>query len=90
MILLPISRLTPLIVVGLGATTLAFASSAISSTSLAPGDGALAEPVIAISSRPTAKPSASIGGPSFECPRLRRKLWLEGEGWVVRRVSACP
>ena len=23
------------------------------------------------------------------CSRPRRRLWLEGEGWVVRRVSAC-
>jgi hypothetical protein len=23
------------------------------------------------------------------CPRARRKLWIDGEGWVVRRVAAC-
>jgi hypothetical protein len=23
------------------------------------------------------------------CDRPRRRLWVEGEGWVVRRVSAC-
>ncbi len=23
------------------------------------------------------------------CNRPRRRLWVEGEGWVVRRVSAC-
>ena len=23
------------------------------------------------------------------CDRVRRRLWVEGEGWVVRRVSAC-
>lgn len=23
------------------------------------------------------------------CGKSRRKLWLEGEGWVVRRVYAC-
>ena len=23
------------------------------------------------------------------CSRPRRRLWVEGEGWVVRRVSAC-
>jgi hypothetical protein len=23
------------------------------------------------------------------CARPRRRLWVEGEGWVVRRVSAC-
>ena len=23
------------------------------------------------------------------CSRPRRRLWVEGEGWIVRRVSAC-
>lgn len=23
------------------------------------------------------------------CNRPRRRLWVEGEGWVVRRISAC-
>jgi hypothetical protein len=23
------------------------------------------------------------------CPRTRRKLWVESEGWVVRRVAVC-
>ena len=23
------------------------------------------------------------------CTRARRKLWVEGEGWVVRRVTTC-
>ena len=23
------------------------------------------------------------------CDRARRRLWVEGEGWVVRRVSTC-
>ena len=23
------------------------------------------------------------------CPRVRRKLWVEGEGWIVRTVSRC-
>ena len=23
------------------------------------------------------------------CDRPRRRLWIEGEGWVVRRVSTC-
>lgn len=28
------------------------------------------------------------GGPG--CQRLRRKLWVDGEGWIVRRVTLCP
>jgi hypothetical protein len=23
------------------------------------------------------------------CSRVRRKLWVEGDGWIVRRVSLC-
>jgi hypothetical protein len=23
------------------------------------------------------------------CPRIRRRLWVEGEGWIVRRVALC-
>lgn len=23
------------------------------------------------------------------CSRARRRLWIEGEGWVVRRVTTC-
>ena len=23
------------------------------------------------------------------CPKARKKLWVEGEGWVVRRVAIC-
>jgi hypothetical protein len=23
------------------------------------------------------------------CQKTRRKLWLEGEGWIVRRVTIC-
>lgn len=27
--------------------------------------------------------------PAPICSRTRRKLWVEGEGWIVRRVYAC-
>ena len=23
------------------------------------------------------------------CSRVRRKLWVEGEGWIVRRIAVC-
>ena len=23
------------------------------------------------------------------CSRTRRRLWIEGEGWVVRRITTC-
>lgn len=27
--------------------------------------------------------------PQQACGRARRRLWLEGEGWVVRKVPTC-
>lgn len=26
---------------------------------------------------------------SANCSKLRRRLWIEGEGWIVRRVTIC-
>lgn len=23
------------------------------------------------------------------CSRIRRRLWVEGEGWIVRRITTC-
>jgi hypothetical protein len=31
------------------------------------------------------KPAEGAG-----CLRSRRKLWVDGEGWIVRRVTLCP
>ena len=28
-------------------------------------------------------------GRAGRCQQVRRKLWLDGEGWVVRRVPLC-
>ena len=37
--------------------------------------------------------TSSLSKPAGEeepaCSRPRRRLWVEGEGWVVRRISAC-
>ncbi|MDR7039385.1 MULTISPECIES: hypothetical protein [Methylobacterium] len=27
--------------------------------------------------------------PAANCTRSRRKLWQEGEGWIVRTITAC-
>jgi uncharacterized membrane protein len=29
------------------------------------------------------------GDDDAACTRARRRLWVEGEGWVVRRVTTC-
>jgi hypothetical protein len=35
--------------------------------------------------------TSSVQSPSTEpgCLRPRKRLWVEGEGWVVRRVTVC-
>jgi hypothetical protein len=28
-------------------------------------------------------------GETANCSRSRRRLWVEGEGWIVRRITTC-
>jgi hypothetical protein len=44
---------------------------------------AQAEPAV------TGSVSKAPGDEQPGCDRARRRLWIEGEGWVVRRVSTC-
>ena len=37
----------------------------------------------------TVVPRKLAGEPAGECQRIRRKFWLEDQGWVVRTVSRC-
>ena len=37
----------------------------------------------------TVVPRKLAGEPAGECQRIRRKFWLEDQGWVVRAVSRC-
>ncbi|HEX2555985.1 MAG TPA: hypothetical protein VHL98_19990 [Microvirga sp.] len=32
---------------------------------------------------------AAVEADAPACPRVRRKLWVDGEGWIVRSVSRC-
>ena len=57
--------------------------------------------VRAVKSAPTAYTSAKAPtapaeaadvvetAPEPGCSRARKKLWVEGEGWIVRRVTTC-
>ncbi len=38
-----------------------------------------------------AETTSSVEAPSGDpgCQRPRKRLWVEGEGWVVRRVTVC-
>lgn len=33
-------------------------------------------------------PSERTAG-AESCPMIRRRLWVEGDGWVVRRIAIC-
>ncbi|WP_147707363.1 hypothetical protein [Microvirga massiliensis] len=37
----------------------------------------------------TVVPRKLAGEPAGECQRIRRKFWLEDQGWVIRAVSRC-
>ena len=38
---------------------------------------------------PTAQAVVVETAPEPGCSRARKKLWVEGEGWIVRRVTTC-
>lgn len=33
--------------------------------------------------------SADAEPEAYACNKARRRLWIEGEGWVVRRITTC-
>ncbi|MGU3538639.1 hypothetical protein [Methylobacterium sp. A54F] len=37
------------------------------------------------------KPAAAVENEedNTNCSRARRRLWVEGEGWIVRRITTC-
>ncbi|MGV7031435.1 hypothetical protein [Methylobacterium symbioticum] len=65
----------PLLAVGLGAASAAPAS-----------DRAVAKVAEATS---TVRPVAAEPEEEANCSRSRKRLWIEGEGWVVRRITTC-
>jgi hypothetical protein len=74
----------------------------ILSATMAPAAGAASKASVrAVRSAPTAytsakaptapaEPSAAVETvPEPGCSRARKKLWVDGEGWIVRRVTTC-
>lgn len=61
----------------------------------------LAAPSVAQAAPPAAAAKVAEGAPQIQsaaaierdedptCSRARRRLWIEGEGWVVRRIKTC-
>ena len=78
----------PLVLAGV-LTGLIFVSPALSSRGpVPPGDVALAQPIPAAKTRPI-RPAPKVAQAGLPCAKTRRSLWVDGEGWVVRRVSVC-
>jgi hypothetical protein len=40
---------------------------------------------------PATTSSVAVPGPALDanCSKSRKRLWVEGEGWIVRRVTTC-
>jgi hypothetical protein len=78
------------------ATSIAFAApEAVSSTGSIATSSAV-EPRAAQAPRARIERTESSGGSTLvvatsdpTCARARRKLWVDGEGWIVRRVAVC-
>ena len=58
-----------------------------------PNPAAIAKSVKAKFAQTDPAATSSITKPAADaqpaCDKARRRLWVEGEGWVVRRVSTC-
>jgi hypothetical protein len=78
------------------ATSIAFAApEAVSSTGAIATSSAV-QPRAPQAPRATIERSEASGGSTLvvatsdpSCARARRKLWVDGEGWIVRRVAVC-
>ncbi len=61
----------------------------------AASDRSIAKVAEASSVRPVAASASTTGTSAGEaeedtnCSRTRRRLWIEGEGWIVRRITTC-
>jgi hypothetical protein len=41
------------------------------------------------STAPALSSAKAVNDEQLTCDRPRRRLWIEGEGWIVRRVPSC-
>jgi hypothetical protein len=55
-------------------------------------DQGAADPEAIAAKRNPQYTSAAGGGTATDegCLRQRKRLWIEGEGWMVRKVTVCP
>jgi hypothetical protein len=79
----------------IGAAAAATALAALALASIPQASAATsAEPTAAVvdvkaPAVPGARTAVAEAEDATTCARPRRKLWIEGQGWVVRRVHAC-
>lgn len=68
---------------------LVFVSPALSSREpVRPADLGTLRPSAAAKLRPS-RPAPRVAETGLPCAKVRRSLWVEGDGWIVRRVSVC-
>ena len=66
--------------------------STLAAAQAAPGQAAtpVAEAKLADATPQQVHPIAAVDrDDDATCSRMRRRLWIEGEGWVVRRITTC-
>jgi hypothetical protein len=76
-----------------GATPPAGATGATAKRGAAPAkETQAADPEAIAAKRDPQYTSATGSGTATDegCLRQRKRLWVEGEGWLVRRVTVCP
>ena len=69
------------------------AKAALPSAKSAAAPAKVADPEAIAAKRDPQYTSATTGtGTATDagCLRLRKRLWVEGDGWLVRKVTVCP
>ena len=76
----------------LRSTAIGAASAVLLLAALAPAEAApgATETKVAEASPQQVHPVTAVErDDDASCSRARRRLWIEGEGWVVRRITTC-
>ncbi|MCJ2096098.1 MULTISPECIES: hypothetical protein [unclassified Methylobacterium] len=70
-----------------GAASALLLLASLANAQAAPG---ATETKVAEAAPPQVHPVAAVErDDEASCSRARRRLWIEGEGWVVRRITTC-
>jgi len=77
-----------------GMMTLGLVALALAFSLAEPAPGLAQAKVGARATAPASEPATTQSVESGReeqaaCAKIRKKLWVEGEGWIVRRVAVC-